>query len=253
LVVLDGHTGSQDKALEVAFFDRLAAAQEYDVFTPESNRLLIEAFSRLTGLRRGAKVVDLGCGSGTFTALLAAGGYDVSGVDLCPAQIKRARVLHPKIEFEVGDVENLPLETESFDGVMLSAIVHHLPDPSRCASEVFRVLRPGGRFMAFDPNRMNPFFYLYRDPSSPFYSQFGVTENERPILVWQVAEIFRHAGFIVESDFLSGISYRYVASGVMRHLLPIYNAIDRYAFSLNPIRRFSAFVLTNGLKESHSI
>ena len=44
------------------------------------------------------------------------------------------------------------------------------------------MLRPGGRFVAFDPNRMNPFMWLYRDRSSPFYSPVGVTQNERPVL-----------------------------------------------------------------------
>ncbi len=44
------------------------------------------------------------------------------------------------------------------------------------------MLRPGGRFVAFDPNRMNPFMWLYRDRASPFYSSVGVTENERPVL-----------------------------------------------------------------------
>ena len=81
----------------------------------------------------------------------------------------------------------LPFATASFDGILLSGIVHHLPDPKRCAAEVFRVLRPGGRFVAFDPNRMNPFMWLYRDRSSPFYSSVGVTENERPVLAKAVA------------------------------------------------------------------
>jgi SAM-dependent methyltransferase len=40
--------------------------------------------------------------------------------------------------------------------------VHPLPDPARCGSEVFRVLKPGGSFVAFDPNRLNPLMYLYR-------------------------------------------------------------------------------------------
>jgi SAM-dependent methyltransferase len=43
------------------------------------------------------------------------------------------------------------------DGVLLNRIVHHFPDPRQLASEVRRVLKPGGRFAAVDHNRMNPF------------------------------------------------------------------------------------------------
>lgn len=243
-----GPTRGQDKAKEVAFFDRHAAAQNYDAFTPASKQRLIDAFVRLTGLPHGARVADLGCGSGIFSALLHRVGYKVTGADLSPALIDRARANHPEITFEVADVEHLPFDSGSFDGVLLSAVVHHLPDPSACASEVYRLLVKGGRFMAFDPNRMNPFMYLYRDRSSPFYSSVGVTENERPILSWRTADVFRRAGFSVESDFLSGLSYQYIASSLMHHLLPIYNEIDKRAFSPFIFKRFRAFVLTSGKK-----
>ena len=245
---MSGPVRGQDKLKEVAFFDQYAALQDYNAFTPASNQRLIDAFVRLTGLPRGARVADLGCGSGVFSTLLHRAGYKVTGVDLSLAQIERARAKDPEISFEVADVENLPFDSESFDGVLLSAIVHHLPDPSACAAEVYRVLVKGGRFMAFDPNRMNPFMYLYRDRSSPFYSSVGVTENERPILAWRTADVFRRAGFSVESDFLSSLSYQYVASGLMRHLLPIYNEIDKRAFSPSIFKRFRAFVLTSGKK-----
>ena len=62
--------GVQDKQKEIAFFDAHAASDEYDVFTPEANARLIAAFVRLSGLPRGARVADLGCGSGVFTDLL---------------------------------------------------------------------------------------------------------------------------------------------------------------------------------------
>jgi len=132
--------------------------------------------------------------------------------------------------------------------VLLSGIVHHLPDPSRCAAEVFRVLRPGGSFVAFDPNRMNPFMWLYRDRSSPFYSPVGVTENERPVLAREVAAVFERAGFNVSSHFLSGLAYRYVASRRARLLLPLYNFIDAAAFGLAIMTRLRPFVLTVGEK-----
>jgi SAM-dependent methyltransferase len=126
--------------------------------------------------------------------------------------------------------------------------VHHFPDPRKLAAETHRVLRPDGRFMAFDPNRLNPFMYLYRDRSSPFYSAVGVTENERPILAGQTAAVFRAAGFHVATDYLSGMAYRYVASARTRLFLPVYNAIDGALFGLPFMRPFRPFVLTSGTK-----
>ena len=238
----------QDKQKEIAFFDRHAEADSYDVFTPDSNRRLIEAVVRLGALKPGDRVADLGCGSGAFSEELRTLGYSVVGVDISPKLIAVGRAKYPGLELLEGDVEDLPFATGSLDGILLSGLVHHFPDPSRCAAEVYRVLKPGGRFVAFDPNRMNPFMWLYRDRSSPFYSSVGVTENERPVLARQVANVFRTAGFDVGTDYLSGLSYRYVASRRARIFLPIYNAIDRVVFEPPMLRPFSAFVLTHGSK-----
>jgi ubiquinone/menaquinone biosynthesis C-methylase UbiE len=239
---------SQNKQTEVAFFDSHAASDAYDVFTPDTNDRLIESVVRLGKFPDGANVVDLGCGSGVFTDVLRRRGYRCTGVDLSPKLIAIARQRYPGIEFIEGDVEGLPFPDASFDAVLLSGLVHHLPDASRCAAEVFRVLRPGGTFVAFDPNRLNPFMYLYRDRSSPFYSPIGVTENERPVLDHQVVATFRNAGFKVGTEYLSSLRYRYVASGKVRWLLPLYNAIDSILFAPGFMRRFRAFVLTYGMK-----
>jgi hypothetical protein len=110
------------------------------------------------------------------------------------------------------------------------------------------VLKSGGRFVAFDPNRINPFMWLYRDRASPFYSSVGVTENERPVLAWQVADIFRGEGFRVQTDYLAGLAYRYVASRRTRMLLPVYNVIDNVVFNLAVMRPLRPFVLTSGKK-----
>ena len=61
---------AQDKDKEIAFFDAHAESDEYDVFTLQTNERLIAAFVRLSGLAHGARVADLGCGSGVFTELL---------------------------------------------------------------------------------------------------------------------------------------------------------------------------------------
>src|SRR6516164_9357749 len=240
----------QDKQKEIAFFDRHAEEDEYDVFTPASSARLIDAAVRLIGLAPPAKMIDLGCGSGAFTHLLQRAGYACVGLDISGQLLRLARRRYPGIEFVQGDIEHLPFADGSFDAALLSGVVHHLPDPSRCAAETFRILRPYGRFVAFDPNRMNPFMWLYRDPSSPFYSSVGVTENERPVLGWQVREIFCNDGFRAQTDYIAGLAYRYVASQRTQRFLPLYNLIDRTVFTFAIMKPFRPFVLVSGEKVS---
>lgn len=239
---------SQNKASEISFFDSHGAVDAYDVFSPATNELIIDIFARLSGLPPGSRVVDLGCGSGVFTHLLKRRGYRSAGVDLSPRLIQTARAKFRDIDFQVGDIEHLHFDDASFDGVLLSGVLHHLPERSRCAAEVSRILKPGGRFVAFDPNRMNPFMYLYRDRSSPFYSSVGVTDHERPILAHDIAATFQKAGFRTGVEFVSGLKYRYIASGKARRLLPVYNMIDNIVFTPAFMRRFRAFVFSFGEK-----
>jgi SAM-dependent methyltransferase len=240
--------GTQDKNKEIAFFDAHAASDEYDVFAPQANEKLIDAFVRLSGLGADARVADLGCGSGVFTELLRRRGYSAVGIDISPKLVAVGRAKYPGLELLEGDAENLPFAAGSLDGVLLSGLVHHFPDPRRLAAEVSRVLKPGGRFVAFDPNRTNPFMWLYRDRSSPFYSSVGVTENERPVLAHQVRSIFSSEGFQVQTDYIAGLAYRYVASSRTRMLLPIYNFIDNVVFNLAIMKPLRPFVLTSGVK-----
>ena len=244
-----GQAQGQDKGKEIAFFDSHAAANSYDVFEPESSARLIQSVVRLGAFAPGARVADLGCGSGVFTGLLRQHGCVCTGLDISPKLIELARRKYPGIEFLEGDVERLPFPDASFDGVLLGGIVHHLPNPSPCAAEVYRVLRPGGRFVAFDPNRMNPFMYLYRDRSSPFYSSGG-RDGERAPGPRRTRRPRRSAppDSRVQTDYQPTLRYRYIASSRMRWLLPVYNAVDSMLFAPNFMRAFRPFVLTIGEK-----
>jgi tRNA1(Val) A37 N6-methylase TrmN6 len=73
-------TNLQDKRKEIAFFDAHAVSAEYDVFAPEANARLIVAFVRLSGLPRGARVADLGCGSGGVHRIATERGICCDGV-----------------------------------------------------------------------------------------------------------------------------------------------------------------------------
>lgn len=101
---------AQNKNKEIAFFDQHAEAGAYDAFTPASNRRLIECFARLSGLRGGARIADLGCGSGAFTEQLRRAGYSVIGLDISRKLVAVGRSKHPGLELIEGDVEALPFE-----------------------------------------------------------------------------------------------------------------------------------------------
>ena len=87
----------QDKQKEIVFFDAHAANDDYNVFSQAASDKLIDAFVRLSGLDAGAKVLDLGCGSGVFTHLLAKRGFDVTGLDISPALLTIARRNNPDV------------------------------------------------------------------------------------------------------------------------------------------------------------
>lgn len=239
---------TQDKAKEIAFFDTFGDKQEYNVFTCASNARLIDRVVALGKWEQGTTVIDLGCGSGVFSQLIKERGYVTFGLDISQGIMRIGKRDYPELAFVAGDVEHLPFADNSLPGVLLSGIVHHFSKPEKFAAEVFRVLKPGGRFVAFDPNRRNPFMRLYRDHKSPLYSSKGVTENERPVKAEKVAQVFTEAGFSVRTNYLSRLHYRYVASNAVRAMLPIYNLFDSLLAIPKFMEPYRAFVLTSGRK-----
>jgi ubiquinone/menaquinone biosynthesis C-methylase UbiE len=104
-------------------------------------------------IRPGDRVLDLGCGSGAFTALAAAAGAaSVIGADVAEAALARARTAHPELDFRlVGIGGPLPLDDVSADLVWCSEVIEHIADTAAWLSEVRRVLAPGGRLLLTTP------------------------------------------------------------------------------------------------------
>ncbi len=114
-------------------------------------------WSRLDKLPKGSRILDVGCGIGGSSRILAKYyNFDVLGISISSKQIQRAKQLTPdnlQCKFEVMDALNLTFAEGSFDGVWSVEAGAHIFDKQLYADEMLRVLRPGGVLSVADWNR----------------------------------------------------------------------------------------------------
>ena len=126
------------------------------------NPLTIPVLERVprAGIR---KVLDLGCGQGNTSRMLAAQFPDaeVTGLEYDPNLVAYARAnsSSTRVRFEQGDATKLPFTEGSFDLVFARYLLVHIPEPDLVIREMFRGLRPGGRVVSFEPDCCMDFTY----------------------------------------------------------------------------------------------
>lgn len=117
-------------------------AQDYALYRSGYSNELYDFIAQF-GLRRGASILDVGCGSGIASEPFAMNGFPVTGVDPSQAMLAAAAARLPNATFVKGEAEALPFPNERFD-VVISAQTFHWVDRARALTEAYRVLRPGG-------------------------------------------------------------------------------------------------------------
>jgi ubiquinone/menaquinone biosynthesis C-methylase UbiE len=140
--------------LDTATQDRLAAVLETRGATAQQ-RGIRRAFLESVPFPPGARVLEVGCGTGVLTRVLATWPdvAQVVGVDLATALVARARELAvglPNARFDEGDARALGYDDGSFDVVVFDSTLSHVPEPIGALTEAFRVLASGGTLAAFD-------------------------------------------------------------------------------------------------------
>jgi ubiquinone/menaquinone biosynthesis C-methylase UbiE len=95
----------------------------------------------------GQRVLEIGCGTGCDLLQFAKHGADAVGVDVTPEHLRLARErVGGLAKVEEADATRLPFPDGTFDYVYSHGVLHHIETPRRVVEEIFRVLKPGGRF-----------------------------------------------------------------------------------------------------------
>jgi 2-polyprenyl-3-methyl-5-hydroxy-6-metoxy-1,4-benzoquinol methylase len=162
------NTDDEEERREAERHDRLYAEQRSDVLVmrPSAWERFDHVAEPLTayvasvlqlGDIRGKRVLDMGCGDGWYSVILAKRGADVSGYDISAAAIETARErarqngVTQRTQFDVASAYALPYGDSTFDVVTGQSILHHLVDTGRLASELKRVMKPGATAVFCEP------------------------------------------------------------------------------------------------------
>jgi SAM-dependent methyltransferase len=121
-------------------------ADAYLRFMGRYSEPLAARFADLAGVRRGQRVLDVGCGPGALTAQLVsqAGADAVSAVEPSASFAAAVRERLPGVDVRLGAAERLPFPDDAFDAAMAQLVVHFMADPVTGLREMGRVTRPGG-------------------------------------------------------------------------------------------------------------
>ena len=178
-------------------YDRTKIPEAYDRSRdhgPEVLALWMDAVASRAGRETIRTILDLGCGTGRFTPALARHfDAEVIGVDPSEKMLERARekLDDPRVRYELGRGEAIPLGSQSVDMIFMSMSFHHFADRHAGARECRRVLREGSRAFVRTGVRERTMVYPYVPffPSTP-----SMIEEMLPSLA-ELQSAFESAGF----------------------------------------------------------
>ncbi len=135
----------------IAYYDEFYRTEGFRYYPPEFTRAVLSTLLRKAGLAPGARILDVGCATGYYSAVFRSMGYEVTGIDISATGIEKARQLHPDIRFEVMDATALDFPTERFDAIFaLGVSVANTREPSELhafLTHLHGFLAPGGTLL----------------------------------------------------------------------------------------------------------
>jgi SAM-dependent methyltransferase len=186
--------------VDVATQERLAAILELRAADPQQ-RAMLDSYLSEVGFPPAARVLEIGCGTGAVTRLLARwpGVGEAVGVDPSPVFVAKASELAAElgnVSFEEGDGRALRFGDGDFDVVVCHTVLCHVPEPERVLAEALRVLRPGGTLAVCDGDYATTTVALAEaDPLQDCIEAVKAGFLNDPWLVRRLPALLRSVGF----------------------------------------------------------
>lgn len=163
LSTVDSDLTQEDRAFTLKNMDPRVVQEEFDRqaerwFRRELSaheRAMLEQIAQLAQLRPEDRVLDVACGTGLVSFVLAPYAREVVGIDISPGMLAKARQIRHlrevrNVRFLLGKAEHLPFKDGEFDVVVCRLAIHHFPQPEREIREMARVLKGRGRLVISD-------------------------------------------------------------------------------------------------------
>lgn len=171
-------------------------AEAYERVMGRWSRRLAGPFLDYAGVEKG-HVLDVGCGTGSLTFLLAERApavTSIAAVDIAPSYVAFARALNrdPRIAIERADASSLPFASDRFDHCLSLLALHLMSDPARAVREMVRVTRPGGTIAGavWDVRGGLPHARLFLDTAAMFDpAAVAVRDRYMTVPLTQVGEL----------------------------------------------------------------
>ena len=173
-------------------YDEISTSYATKFNEPSDN---IDDFLKLIG--KGGKILDAGCGPGVDVVYIASKGFDVIGVDLSEKMLEIAKRKNPRIFFQKADIRKLNFKPNTFDGVIASFSLIHIPkkDVNKTVDNFYKLLKPRGViYIGIQEGKSQEIFLI--EPLKPDEKIFLNIISAR-----EIKEILTKAGFIVLDEF----------------------------------------------------
>ncbi len=146
-------------------------------------------------LKPGMTVLELGCGTGSFTRELARSGAEIVAIDVSPELLEIAKLncSVPNVRFQIQNAYSLSYSEAVFDSVVGSSVLHHL-EIEEALRDVYRVLKPEGTICFTEPNMLNPQTAIQKN--IPWIKQkLGDSPDETAFFRWPLRRFLERAGY----------------------------------------------------------